>query len=160
LELIEIVDELTPEKKEFVEVRDTNIGKGLFAVRAYPAQAIIGEIRGDLIRSKNYGSSYAFEYDDGVMLEPLEPFRFVNHCCEPNCEFDLVEDPTESDVVTLVQRPKGRLYLISLRPIEKGEQFSIDYNWSAKHAIRCECGAVNCRGWVAAEEEIPNVVDP
>lgn len=156
LSLFEIVDELAPTPNDVVEIRDTHIGKGLFAVRPYPANAVIGEITGKLIHSKSYGSNYAFEFDDGVMLEPVEPFRYVNHSCEPNCEFDLIDSP---DGTTNDSALPGRLYLIALRPIETGEEFSIDYNWSAKHAIRCECGAVRCRGWVVGEEELPKITD-
>lgn len=156
MKLHNIVDELAPDRNEVVEVRDTHIGQGLFAVRPYPAQAVIGEIRGELIQSKTYGSNYAFEFDDDVMLEPAEPFRYVNHSCDPNCEFDLIDDPQPPATDEPIA---GRLYLISLRAIEAGEEFSIDYNWSAKHAIRCECGAVRCRGWVVAEEELPQITE-
>lgn len=154
MSIYEIVDELAPTPKDRIEIRDTHIGKGLFAVRAYPVNAIVGEIRGEIIHSATYGSSYAFEFDDGIMLEPYEPFRYVNHSCEPNCEFDLIDHPESGPNESPLP---GRLYLITLRTIAAGEELAIDYNWSAKHAIRCECGAVNCRGWVVAEEELPKI---
>ena len=101
-------------------------------------------------------SSYAFEFDEGVMLEPFEPFRYVNHSCEPNCEFDVIDDP---DCISAGFVPGKRLYLISLRPIERGEEFSIDYNWSATSAIRCLCNAVTCRGWVVSVDELHLITD-
>lgn len=154
--LFEFSDQVAPSRTEIVEIRDTNKGKGLFAARPYPDCAVIGEIRGELIHSTNYGSSYAFEFDDGVMLEPWEPFRYVNHSCEPNCEFDSIDDP---DCISEGFVPGKRLYLISLRMIEAGEELTIDYNWSAKSAIRCECNAVHCRGWVVAEDELSLITE-
>lgn len=155
LNLFTVVDEFSPDYQDVVEIRDTHIGKGLFAVRSYPAKAIIGQIQGELVHGKDYGSNYAFEFTEGVMLEPGEPFRYVNHSCEPNCEFDMIDTPETSENVA----SKGRLYLIALRAIEAGEQFTIDYNWTANYAMRCECGAVQCRGWVVAEEELSKLID-
>lgn len=154
--LFEYSDQVTPALTQAVEIRHTDMGRGLFAVRPYPEQAVIGEIRGELIHSRTYGSSYAFELDEGVMLEPFEPFRYVNHCCEPNCEFDVIDDP---DCLAEGFVPGKRLYLIALRNIEAGEEFSIDYNWSAQNAIRCLCHAVHCRGWVVAEDELHRITE-
>ena len=156
LSLFEFADELTPLQRECVEIRDTHVGKGVFAVRPYPQLAIVGEIRGELIKSGSHGTNYTFDFGEGFVLEPYAPFRFVNHSCNPNCEFEAIEDPNSR---TPGDRPKTRLYLITLRDIEVGEQFSIDYNWSAKDAIRCECGAVNCRGWVVAEYELDELTE-
>ena len=160
----EFSDELTPNRREVVEVRDTHIGKGVFATRGYPAGAVVGEIRGKQIRTSSDGSSYTFEFDEGVLLDPYAPFRYVNHSCNPNCEFQLLEDPplsgsTATPPNTAQGNSKKRLYLIVAREVEAGEQFSIDYNWSAENAIRCECGAVNCRGWVVCEWELSALTD-
>ena len=150
----QLADEWGISPADVVEIRETHIGKGLFATRAYPPQSVIGEIQGELIRSSGYGSNYAFEFDEGILLEPAEPFRYVNHSCAPNCEFDLIDDPGAD-----VQAPRRRLYLISLRVIQAGEQFTIDYNWDAKNAIRCACNSLDCRGWVVSEAELHKITD-
>jgi len=31
---------------------------------------------------------YCMDIGNGRVLEPHAPFRYVNHSCEPNCEFD------------------------------------------------------------------------
>ena len=77
--------------RDTVEIAETNTGKGVFALRFYPEAAVIGEITGELIRDPNHGSSYAFDLD-GLILEPFEPFRYVNHSCDPNCEFDWTDE--------------------------------------------------------------------
>ena len=97
----------------------------------------------------DYGSSYAFDFDEGLSLEPDPPFRFVNHSCEPNCEFIWADDENVAEV-----RESRRLYIATLRIVRKDEEFTIDYGWSADSAIPCRCGAPKCRGWVVCEEEL------
>lgn len=139
---------------EFVKVEETHIGKGVFSVRSYPASAVIGRITGTLIFDANYGSDYSFEVDEHVQLEPVAPFRFLNHSCEPNCEFDLLEESDDDP------KQAGHLHVIALRDITPGEELTIEYNWPATSAIVCQCGSPSCCGWVVAEEEFDLVVDP
>jgi len=47
-----------------------------------------------------------------------------------------------------------RVAVDTLREITMSEQLTIDYGWSADSAIRCGCGAQNCRGWVVAADEL------
>lgn len=132
------------EEPEYVNVEDSHIGKGVYATRGYPMGAVIGEITGELHKEPYLGTSYSFEAKDGYQLEPAEPFRYLNHCCEPNCEFDWLDEV------------EG-LYLIALQDIQPGEQFSIDYCWPASFAIPCQCNHPKCRGWIVASEELERV---
>lgn len=151
LTIYDISDPCEPEA-ELVSVLDTHIGKGVFAVRAYPATAIVGQITGRLMEDPLHGSEYSFEFDEGLQLEPDAPFRYVNHSCDPNCEFDLLEEPP------LDGRPSQcHLYLIALRDIQPDEQITINYNWTAECAIPCECGSENCIGWVVCDEELERI---
>lgn len=135
---------------DVVDILDTTVGKGVFTCRPYPETAVIGEITGELIRGRAWGSDYAFDLEEGLQLEPGEPFRYVNHCCDPNCEFDWVEERSEEGRVP-------RLYLVALRDIDAGEQLTIDYNWPSIMAIPCDCRSPLCRGWVVSEDEIGSV---
>ena len=137
--------------RDVIRVAGTNTGKGIFAVRDYPATAVIGEIRGTLIRDRPYGSAYSFDLEDGLQLEPYEPFRFVNHSCDPNCEFDWLDERYEGEP------PTRRVYLSAYRNIVAGEQLTIDYNWPASVAIPCDCRSPLCRGWVVAPDELGRV---
>jgi hypothetical protein len=65
--------------------------------------------------------------------------RYINHSCQPNCE-------------TVIE--KNRIYIESIRTINKGEELTYDYNLTRededdvaleKH-YKCNCGASNCRG--------------
>lgn len=144
----------THPKRKSVRVRATRLGKGVFARRSYPATAVIGEIAGEIIDDADYGSEYCFDIGDGLLLEPVAPFRFVNHSCEPNCEFnydDCDGDPAEERHNTA--------FLFALRDIMKGEELTIDYNWSAAEAIPCLCQAPSCRGWVVSADGIDELID-
>jgi len=72
--------------------------------------------------------------------------RFINHSCEPNCE------PFEHD--------DGRVYIYSLRDIERGEELTYYYaliyeerhTKAVKRAFPCRCGFPNCAGTMLAPE--------
>ena len=138
--LVEICDEAGT---DHIRVAQCNTGLGIFAVRPYPATAIIGEIKGE-INDRPGGSEYSFDLENGQQLEPFEPFRYVNHCCDPNCEFDWIE---EKDALGIT---RFQPFLVALRDIATDEQFTIDYNWPASCAIKCDCRSPLCRGWVVA----------
>ena len=132
---------------DVVRVGETPVGKGVFAQRGYPVRAVIGEITGKLCTCGPVASSYAFEIDDRTHLEPAPPFRFLNHSCDPNCEFDSCDDGD-------VDAQPTPLYLIALRDIWPGEELTIDYNWPASGAIPCRCAAASCRGWIVSVDEL------
>ncbi|MCP4191164.1 MAG: SET domain-containing protein [Planctomycetaceae bacterium] len=134
-------------RDDSVRIGDTPVGKGVFSKRGYPANAVLGEITGDVVTNCSSGSRYSFEIDDRTQLDPHAPFRFLNHSCEPNCEFDWFEDEgMDGDVAPV--------YLIALRDIRANEELTIDYNWPAIHAIRCHCTAASCRGWIVSLDEL------
>jgi hypothetical protein len=132
-----------------VRVDDCAVGKGVFAEQHFEPDWVIGEITGTLIDDPTYSSDYGIDMEDGCTLEPNAPFRFLNHSCEPNCEFEWFE--TEDDGLEPVER---KVYLLAIEPIARGEQLTIDYNWPAEGAIRCQCQAATCRGWIVQEEEL------
>lgn len=130
-----------------VVVQETHVGKGVFARRKFKTDAIIAEMTGELIHDPEYTSSYCVDMGDDVALEPDPPLRFLNHSCDPNCELFVYEDDL------------FRLYLVTLRPIQAGEELTIDYGWPADVAIPCLCGSKNCRGWVVDPEDLPIVLE-
>ena len=58
--------------------------------------------------------------------------EIINHSCEPN----------------LISRVmKGHILYMSLRAIKRGEELTVDYNFSkAVEHTPCSCGAKSCRG--------------
>ena len=151
--LVNITD---PDDSEshFVRVEETHVGKGVFAERSYPATAIVGEIKGRLVTGDQVTTEYTFDFENDLQLEPASPFRYVNHSCEPNCEFEIVDLPVEGNNVN-----RRAMYLIALENILPGQQFTISYNWPASAAIECHCGSDNCIGWIVCESELDQVMD-
>lgn len=131
-----------------VRVGASAIGQGVFAARQFRRGQTIGRIEGTVLHSLDEITPYCIELDEIRSLEPAEPFRFLNHRCEPNCEVYSWDEDGERDY----------LYLMALRTIRPGEELTIDYSWPDYAAIRCKCGADNCRGWVVDPQQLDNVL--
>jgi SET domain-containing protein len=64
--------------------------------------------------------------------------RWINHCCEPNCE---------------AFEEEGRVFIYAKRKIEPGEELSFDYaleidepiTEKQKKEFECLCGSASCR---------------
>ena len=124
----------------------TSVGKGVFATKRIPYATCIGEIEGVIHDYSSWESRYSFDLEDGRQLEPKAPFRYVNHSCQPNCNFQVV-DFAEAAVGTIAE-PDPRILLYASDEIWVGEELTIDYNWPLDFAIRCRCKAEQCRGWI------------
>jgi len=125
-------------------------GLGVYALRSFHDEELIGPIDGAPM-GPGYDSAYCMEVA-GEVMEPVAPFRFLNHSCDPNCaliEMEVDYDDGKTDVV--------RMWIEVLTEIEPGEEMTIDYNWPAEAAIPCNCGSPVCRGWIVAEEELYRV---
>ena len=136
-------------------------GSGVFASIAFPATAVIGQIKGDLFKDDQLETDYTFQAAEGYLLEPRAPFRFLNHSCDCNCEFDwMTASDWKGDYESVEEGSLGGLYLSAIRNISPGEELTIDYNWPADFAINCVCGSRNCRGYVVSIDEIGNLKNP
>ncbi len=133
---------LTDKLRKRVKVKMTKVGRGVFARRSIEADAIIGEIDGHIMNA-DFESDYGMDLGGKAVLDPLPPFRFLNHSCEPNCE--LVQWKRRK--VRGKKLPK--LWLVATREIQVGEELTIDYSWPEEAAVPCLCGSEQCRGWVA-----------
>lgn len=133
--------------KRTVRVARTPVGQGVFAERPFRAQQTVGRIAGDIVADPDYTSDYCMELDEGSVLEPFAPFRFLNHSCEPNCELVIWERSAT----------RRELWLQAVRSIRVGEELTIDYAWPANYAIPCACQADSCRGWIVDASELNRV---
>jgi hypothetical protein len=131
-----------------VRIGETPVGRGVFALRAFQPGQVIGVIQGIVCRDPQYASPYCMDLGDGRALEPIPPFRFLNHCCEPRAQ--IVD-------LRYVQGRHDRaeqLLLETVQPITPGDEITIDYAWNADNAIPCLCGSRRCRGWVVDLREL------
>ena len=129
-------------RDEMVRVGASRSGKGLFAGRRYRADELIGVIWGEQIDDPDYASDYCFDLENGCQLEPLPPFRYLNHSCEPNCYFDLSDDSAGESLPTV-----RRIHLYAFIEIVSGDELTIDYNWGTDSNTVCHCQSPSCR-WV------------
>ena len=134
----------TIQRASSVRVGPALAGRGVFAAQTFDADVTVGMLRGRFFDDPNYGSDYCIGLFGDLSLEPAAPFRYLNHSCEPNCAVYWSEEDREAG------RPP-RVWLESLRPIDEGEELTIDYAWDSQ--VECRCGASSCRGWIVARPD-------
>lgn len=137
--------------QERVRVGKSHLGRGVYARRLLRKGQVVGEIRGKVIDDPHHSTAYGIDLGGTRQLEPIAPFRFLNHSCEPNCEIIFWEDENG-------EHSDGQLWLRTLSTLRLGDELVIDYGWPADAAIECGCGAGSCRGWVVSLEELPKVL--
>jgi hypothetical protein len=138
-----------------LRIDQAKYGLGVYATRGFAADEFVGQVHGSVICDPDHSSEYCIALTDRVCLEPVAPFRFLNHSCEPNCilwQLE-VEDHHGEFVGT-------ELWVETLKPIVAGEQLTIDYAWPAGGAIPCLCGSPTCRGWIVDEHELKDLPEP
>jgi hypothetical protein len=139
-----------PVKLLWVRIGPAPYGLGVFACRRFRRNEKIGRVYGEVVHDYRNGSEYAVDLGNNRLLEPDEPFRYLNHSCQPNCELlNYTPDNARHDA--------HEVYLKALRPIAAGEELTIDYAWSAEVAIPCGCRAERCRGWIVSVEQLPRM---
>ena len=83
--------------------------------------------------------TYLYGLEDGSTVIDGEGLgAYLNHCCDPNCEVDEIDD---------------RVWIFALRDIAKGEELVWDYNlYDDEAPAPCFCGSRNCRGTMYSRE--------
>ena len=142
-----------------IEVLSSGVhGKGVFATRHMAAGERVIEYVGErismaeAIRRHPHDAgqpehTFYFHLDDGRVIDALyggNDSKWINHSCRPNCEPDEV---------------KGRIYILTRRPVFKGEELTFDYGLfsdepmtdALKARYACCCGAPKCRGTMLSD---------
>jgi len=126
-------------------------GEGCFAAEAIAAGALVVEYTGEVIGAEEAYRREADTGRDGIYTFWLGeeaaidaygdegPARFINHCCEPNCVYEIAD---------------GRILILAARNIGAGEELTIDYRYAAEGSpVVCRCGAGSCRGRINAMDD-------
>ncbi len=139
-----------------IVVRSSGIhGKGVFVNTFIPAGSRLIEYKGERISDEECyvdddASAHTFLYmmDNDEIIDGGRngnAARWINHSCDPNCE------AVEED---------GRVFMDTVRPIESGDEVTIDYNLylevrytaALKREYACGCGTMQCRGTMLASK--------
>jgi SET domain-containing protein len=146
-------------KSEWAKVKSSGIhNKGLFAKRDIPEGTRIIEYVGEklttaeserrgveqdeLARETGGGTVYMFTLNSRFTIDgnvSWNTAKYANHGCDPNAETDVI---------------KGRIWLIALHDIKKGEEIVYDYSFDIEYCkdYPCLCGAKNCAGYIVGWE--------
>lgn len=116
-------------------------GWGVYADQDIPPNRKVIEYRGEKISAKKAdrrrNTPCLFVLDDRWVLDGAvggSGAEFINHSCAPNLATRII---------------KGHILYMSLRPIRKGEELTVDYNYDdTDETMSCSCGAPNCRGTI------------
>ncbi len=156
---------MKPTTSEWIVVKTSKVhNKGVFAAKDIPKGTKIieyvgekitkkeSEIRADKViedskKDKTKGAVYLFEINKRYDIDGNVPYntaRYINHCCDPNCEVELEE---------------GHIFIYSLRGIKKGEELNYDYGYDIDNYEDhpCCCGAKNCIGYIVSQDKWPKV---
>ncbi len=140
---------MMPTVASLVRVGRVTFGRGVFAQKSIEKGIVVGEVTGKVIDDPNYVTSYCIDLGGSLSLEPRAPFRYLNHCCTPNCRLVLTECEYEDGSAA-----PSEVHVEALSDIAEGAELTIDYAWSAEGAIPCLCGSRQCRGWVVDANEL------
>lgn len=123
-------------KKEIsiVEVKRSETGLGLFALRLIPVNTEIIEYKGKIVpieEGLKKGGKYLFDLENGFGIDGSSRSnlaRYVNHACLPNAEAILIGE---------------KIWMWSKQDILMGEEITIDYGEEYFDAfikpIGCKC---------------------
>ncbi|MEK9178010.1 MAG: SET domain-containing protein-lysine N-methyltransferase [Patescibacteria group bacterium] len=121
-------------------------GKGIFANQNIKRKETIFIIRGKMIRwivkdqkTSLYGPAW-IGMNKNLWIDPSEPANLLNHSCDPNSGI------------------KGKLKVVALKNIKKGEEITIDYSITEMDELwhmKCKCGNKNCRKIIRSIQTLP-----
>jgi len=119
-------------------------GKGVFGAEHISKGVEIIEYTGKKVFKKEgdrradnqlaQGKLYVFELNKRYDIDGLDggsDARFINHSCDPNCE-------------SITYNNKN-IWIVSTKPIKKGEEIFYDYELTGDKEMTCGCGSKKCR---------------
>lgn len=116
---------------------------GVYAEEDIPPRRKVIEYTGERISRKetkiraSRPLNYIFTLDNYWSLDGSSGgsgAEFINHSCQPN---------------TIARIVKGHIIYFSSRPIRKGEELTVDYNFGKDvEVVLCSCGSGGCRGTI------------
>jgi SET domain-containing protein len=133
-----------------VEIRQTEKGRGVFALRDIPTGHLIAEFVGNIFESDLATQLPAKMVDHALQISPTKYVyaenrlaEIINHSCDPNCGINSLTK------------------VVSIKGIRSDEEITWDYamtemsDWKLEN---CLCGTKRCRGTVGSFLDLPEDV--
>ena len=95
-------------------------------------------------RFDNSKAIYLFTLNEHYVLDgdtKTNTAKYINHSCDPNCEVDIIN---------------GKIWIIAIKDIKKGDELSYDYGFGYDADFRqfpCKCGSKNCCGYIVRDDQ-------
>ena len=129
--------------------------KGIFAKNDIKRKTLIIEYVGEKIikaeserrsnatlkaskKDKSKGAEYIFHLDSEYDIDGNVPYntaRYINHSCEPNCEY---------------YHKNSRIWIRAKKNIKKDEELTFNYGFDLEDSKNhpCKCGSPKCAGYI------------
>jgi hypothetical protein len=135
-----------------VIVGKSKFGRGLFAIENLEKDETVAEFDGDIytaLRCSLLPNDPPQYIRDHVVQFSETQYRFgkygvlINHSCEPNCG---------------VKGKDKDFRIVTMRPIEKGEELTWDYDMTedSDWEMECKCEKPSCRKIIGAHRNLPS----
>lgn len=134
-------------KMEKCYIGKSNIhGKGIIAACDLNKDEKLFHIKGKIIdfvvknKKDALSGPLMIGYGKNKWIDPDDFSKYLNHSCNPSCGI------------------KGRITLIAMRNIKKGEEITIDYSITEMEPLwemKCKCGAKQCRKIIKSVQFLP-----
>jgi hypothetical protein len=130
-------------------VGTNHYGKCYRATRDIDVGTVVEHFDGSVVRYEDVPEEeiiyIGWRPNDGAWIIPQTNARYINHSCNPNC---IANEQCE---------------IIAIKPIEAGEEITIDYVtvtkeeaenipeatfWDPRWTFQCKCGSENCYGLI------------
>ncbi|KAJ8908191.1 hypothetical protein NDN08_008285 [Rhodosorus marinus] len=157
------------QKRQYVPVKVTKAeggkGWGLKPLEDVEKGTFVMEYQGQVIDEDDYERrKKRYEGEKNFYFMNLTPdlyldasrkgnlARFINHSCDPNCA---------TQKWTVSGEPCVGIFAV--KDIPKGCEITFDYNIESgargetSAAVKCECGAPNCKVWLTGKEDTPEI---
>lgn len=131
-------------------VKDTNLGKGVFAKKNIKKGEMIIEFTGSFSpidqvpHIEREKKDYYIQVKKNIFLGPSGYIDdYFNHSCSPNAGLLITTD---------------KIYLTAIKNIKINEQITLDYSTTMNGdplVINCLCGSKNCRGKITDFKYLP-----
>ena len=95
-------------------------------------------------RFDNSKAIYLFTLNERYVLDgdtKTNTAKYINHSCNPNCEVDII---------------KGKIWIIAIKDIKKGNELSYDYGFGYDKNFRqfpCKCRSKICCGYIVRDDQ-------